>query len=80
MYGAKLFGGSGSAAWSATTGGRGGDAVLRGVMSLLGVGSRRRGCSLRLALRLGAVTIIGPYARGCGIGWYMVHGHGYVEM
>ena len=61
--------GAGGASTRITTG-------LVGVTVLLGVGCLRgvealprRGCSLRsLARRLGAVTIISPYASGCGIG------------
>ena len=36
--------------------------------ALLGVVSRRRGCSLWLALRLVAVMIMSPYGLGAGIG------------
>ena len=47
--------------------GRGGE--RRWEWSLLGVVSRRRGCSLWLALRLVAVMIMSPYGLGAGIGW-----------
>ena len=46
--------------------GRGGE--RRWEWALLGVVSRRRGCSLWLALRLVAVMIMSPYGLGAGIG------------
>ena len=60
--------GAGGASTRMTTG-------LGGVTTLLGMVCRRgvealplRGCSLRLARRLGAVTIMSLYVSGCGIG------------
>ena len=70
LKGANTLGGPGLHCWTLLRS----DMRLLRDLALLGVGSRRGvlsrllGCSLWLALRLVVVTIMSPYAPGCGIG------------